>query len=82
MKKTKLFSAIVLFCILAGGGLMFWYAKGNTALQLTIGVMTAVAYVLWGLIHHAIVGDFHRKVVIEYVLVGMIAIVLLATLAL
>lgn len=81
MRHSKVLNAIVLFFILAGGTMMFWYAKGNTGLQLTIGVMTAVAYVLWGLVHHALAGNLHRKIVLEYVLVGLIAIVVLATLA-
>lgn len=82
MKYQNIVSAGVLLGILIFGGIMFWRAVGNTGLQLTIGVMTAVAYVLWGILHHAQTGPVHRKVVIEYVLVGLVAIVLLATLAL
>ncbi len=59
---------------------MFWYGQGNVPLQLAAGSITAAAYVAWGIIHHAIAGDLCHKVVIEYVLVGLIAIVLLATL--
>ena len=59
-----------------------WYAQGNTNVQLAVGSITAMAYVAWGIIHHALIGDLHRKVVIEYILVGLIATVLLATLAL
>ena len=49
---------------------------------LTIGVLTfitAVAYVLWGFIHHAMRKDLHQKIVVEYLLIGAIAIVLLVT---
>lgn len=82
MKYQRLIQSIVLVAILAGGSLTFWYAKGNTSLQLAIGVMTTIAYILWGIMHHALAGDLHRKIVIEYVLVGLVALVLLATLAL
>lgn len=82
MKNGALLHVIVLFTILFGGIFTFWFAKGNTSLQLTIGVITTVAYVVWGIIHHSLKGDLYRKVVIEYVLVGLIAIVLLTTLAL
>lgn len=82
MKKGELLHTIVLFTILLGGIFTFWFAKGNTSLQLTIGTVTTMAYVAWGIIHHSLKGDLHRKVVIEYVLVGLIAIVLLTTLAL
>lgn len=56
---------------------MFLVARGNTGLQLMIGVVTSIAYVAWGIIHHAMQGDLHRKVVIEYVFIGGIAIILL-----
>ncbi|MCL4200689.1 hypothetical protein KJZ67_05125 [Patescibacteria group bacterium] len=82
MKNGAFLHTIVLFTILFGGTFTFWFARGNTALQLAIGVVTTIAYVAWGIIHHSLKGDLHRKVVIEYVLVGLIAIVLLTTLAL
>ncbi len=82
MKYHQFIHGFVLFCILAGGALTFWYAAGDTRLQLTAGVVTSIAYVAWGIIHHALQGDLHRNVVIEYILIGSIAIVLLLTLAL
>lgn len=81
MKHHKLIHAFVLLLILLGGAMTFWYAIGNTRLQLMAGVVTTVAYVAWGIIHHAMQGDLHRNVVVEYVLIGSIAIVLLLTLA-
>ncbi len=79
MRHVHYFHFLVLLAILAGGVLMFFYVQPNTALQLTVGVVTAAAYVCWGLIHHALQGDLHRKVVVEYMLVGAIAVVLLIT---
>lgn len=81
MKKYSWLHTLVLFVILIGGSLTFWFGQGNVPLQLAIGITTAAAYVAWGIIHHALIGDLHRKVVIEYVLVGLIAVVLLITLA-
>lgn len=72
---------IVLVSILLLGSFAFWNLQGNTNAQLTIGIVTSIAYVAWGIIHHMIQGDLHRNVVIEYVLIGLIAIVLLLTLA-
>lgn len=82
MRNTAFLHTLVLLCILLGGALTVWYARGNLNLQLLIGYITAAAYVAWGIIHHALKGELHRKVVIEYVLIGLIAIVLLTTLAL
>ncbi len=80
--RNALLHTLVLFFILVGGIVTFWMAQGNSGLQMTVGIMTAAAYVFWGIIHHMLAGDLHRKVVIEYVLVGAIAVVLLMTLAL
>lgn len=79
MKWTDLTEYFVLGCILAGGVAAFYYVRPNTDLQFTIGVMTSIAYVIWGIIHHALKKDLHTRIVIEYMLMGAIAIVLLAT---
>lgn len=77
--KTHIFHFIILLCILGIGTAMFFYAQGNRSVQLLIGIITSVSYVIWGLVHHTMQGDLHRKVVIEYVLIGVIAILLLTT---
>jgi len=81
MKHNRWIHTAVLFFILFGGAITFWYTTGDIALQLITGIVTSIAYVAWGIIHHALEGDLHRNVVIEYMLVGAIAIVLLLTLA-
>jgi len=79
MKQPHLLHFIVLAAILAGGVTAFMYVAPNSSLQLIIGVITSVAYVFWGLVHHAMKKDLHKKIVVEYILIGAIAIVLLAT---
>jgi hypothetical protein len=69
----------VLIAILTIGVLTFISVRPNTSLQLLVGIVTAVAYVLWGFIHHAMRKDLHQKIVVEYLLIGAIAIVLLVT---
>jgi len=81
MNQQNMLHTVILFFILGGGLFTFWTAQGNVPLQLTIGAVTTVAYVAWGIISHIVTGSLHRKVVVEYVLVGLIALVLLATLA-
>ena len=81
MKKTNLLHGFILIALLASGVLAFWYAKGQTMVQLIIGILISIGYMAWGIIHHTLKGDLHRKVVIEYILVGLIAIILLITLA-
>lgn len=79
MKQASRIHTLILFCIVAGGLMAFFYVQSNASLQLTVGVITSITYVLWGIIHHAIQKDLYSKVVIEYVLMAAIAIVLLAT---
>jgi hypothetical protein len=78
MKQTVI-HFIVLIAILSAGVLTFIAVHPNTTLQLLVGIITAVVYVLWGIIHHAIKKDLHQKIVVEYLLIGAIAIVLLVT---
>lgn len=70
---------IVLLLILISGVVTFWGAQGDRSMQMAIGIATAIAYVLWGAIYHVLEGDMHPKVMVEYLLVGAIAIVILAT---
>lgn len=77
--KQSVIHFIVLIVILFFGVLTFLCVRPNTSMQLLVGIITSVAYVLWGLIHHAVRKDLHRKIVIEYLLIGAIAIVLLVT---
>lgn len=79
MKHVHILHYLVLGAILAGGVATFLFVRPNVTLQVYTGVATSVAYVLWGIIHHAVQKDLHPKIVIEYTLIGAIAIVLLVT---
>lgn len=81
MKSYFSLHHIVLLLILGCGILMFYYTSGNQMLQLASGIVTAVLYVVWGIAYHSHSGDLHKKIVIEYLLIGAIAIMLLLTLA-
>ena len=82
MKNERFMHGIVLLFILGLGMYMFYVLRGNTTAQMVVGICTAIGYVLWGIIHHMMVGNLHRKIVIEYILVGAIALVLMLTLSL
>jgi hypothetical protein len=76
----KQFTHFFVLLILLGVGVgTFFYVQPNVALQLLVGITTSVAYVVWGLVHHAMQKDLHPKIVIEYMLIGAIAVVLLVT---
>lgn len=77
--KQSIIHFLILIAILVVGICTFISVRPNTTLQLLVGIVTASAYVLWGFIHHAIQKDLHRKIVVEYLLIGTIAVVLLVT---
>ncbi len=77
--KMKHIHYIVLVCILFGGLMMFLATRGTPSLQAVAGIVTSLFYVAWGIIHHALEGDLHAKIVIEYMLIGGIAIILITT---
>ncbi len=79
MSWKDLMQYLVLVGILGGGLGVFYYVRPDTSLQFVVGVMTSIAYVFWGIIHHALKKDLHTRIMVEYVLMGAIAIVLLAT---
>ena len=66
----------VLVVMLILSAWMFFLSQGNHGFQLMVGVVTACLYAAWGMAHHSVIGDLHRKVVIEYVLIAAIAIAL------
>lgn len=75
--KLPLAHLAVLIVILVSGVAAFFLIHGDSRAQLSVGIATSVAYVAWGLIHHAIAGDLHKKIVVEYLLVGAVAILVL-----
>jgi membrane protease YdiL (CAAX protease family) len=78
MKISRQFINIIILIIILGTGLTaFFKLQGNQGAQLAVGIVISAAYAVWGLLHHWIVGDLHRKVVIEYVLISAIAVSML-----
>lgn len=75
--KSGVMHFTVLVAIIAIGIIAFVSVRGNAGLQFFIGLATAIAYVVWGIIHHSIEGDLHKKIVVEYVLIAAIAVLLL-----
>ncbi|RJR15487.1 hypothetical protein C4579_02160 [Candidatus Microgenomates bacterium] len=59
------------------GFFSFIKLTGSPDRQALIGLITALAYVGWGVFHHMHEGDLHWKIVIEY---GSLAVFGFATL--
>ncbi|NMB56842.1 hypothetical protein GYA19_02790 [Candidatus Beckwithbacteria bacterium] len=70
----------VLLLILSLGGAGYFFFISRPMLQAGVVVATCLLYIIWAIIHHLKEGDFHYKIILEYVLIAFLAIALLLTL--
>jgi hypothetical protein len=75
IKHLQLLHYIVLGFILAVGLAFVSFYTGNPDRQFSIIMLTGALYVLWGLILHAVEGDLHPKIVVEYLLIAVLAVI-------
>lgn len=61
---------ISLISILVLGLLLTSISSSNRHLQIGVVTLTALFYVLWGILHHLLNHDLNMKIVLEYILVG------------
>jgi hypothetical protein len=78
MKHLKHYLA--LFSLLALAVFFFFYFAYNRQAQMGVIVATAAAYVLWGVVHHFLVKDFHWRILVEYITVATLAAILVLSL--
>lgn len=76
-KKTVIYHYASLILILLLGLIMFYLNIGFPNRQLLVIILISFFYVMWGIIHHFLQGDLHPKIVVEYILIAIIAIMLL-----
>lgn len=76
-RKTSLFQYFVLLTILSLGFLSFVLSIGNRRLQFKIVVLTSFLYVVLGIIHHFFEKTLYPKIVVEYIVVALLAVVIL-----
>lgn len=68
---------LILIIIMGVAVVLFFSYQGNPGLQLRIAVGASGAYFLWGVVHHKCKGDLYPKIVVEYLLIAILAIILL-----
>jgi len=49
-------------------------------MQLAIIISMGVSYVVWGIIHHYDHRDLHIKIIAEYILIALLAVLIFGTL--
>jgi hypothetical protein len=78
MSELDLWHHVALVLMLVSSMIAFLYVSPSKVMQLTIGSITAVMYVGWGIIHHYYDEDLHFKNIIEYVLIALLGYIILA----
>ena len=72
----------VLICIqLIGLWGIFWFSYLPMG-QLVIVIAMAIGYILWGIFHHYEHHDLHPKIIWEYILIGLLGILLFGSIIL
>lgn len=66
-----------LFIILFLGLFLTFIATPNLMLQVLIILTTILFYVFWGLLHHFINHELTARIMIEYILIGLLGISIL-----
>lgn len=74
--KAHFWHYVILVLIIFTGGFVFFLYQDKT-LKFQVGSLTALAYICWGIVHHRWEKNLNFKIVVEYVLVGVLTIVLL-----
>ncbi len=46
----------------------------NKAFQISVVILLALFYVLWGLLHHYMHHDLHTKIVLEYIVMAALGV--------
>ena len=75
--KKHLGYYLSLITILVLGLVLVLLASPNIDLQVIITLLTVFFYILWGLFHHLTNHELTAKIVIEYVLVGVLGVSIL-----
>ncbi|OGG00515.1 hypothetical protein A2Y99_03695 [Candidatus Gottesmanbacteria bacterium RBG_13_37_7] len=68
---------VILILILGIGIYLFYQYQGNADKQYTIALLLAMEYLVWGVVFHSIKGDFHLKIMVEYLVISLLAIIIL-----
>lgn len=67
---------VLIFMLILGITFIFLFS-GQPDKQFISAVIISAAYFLWGVVHHKLEGDLHPKIVVEYLLIALLALLLL-----
>lgn len=75
--KINILHYLVLLLVLVAGLSLLLMYNNHPELQFFVGVGIAISYFSWGITHHYLIGDLHRKHVVEYGILAILGIILL-----
>ncbi len=63
----------ILLLVILTGFSSFIQTTGQPGKQLQIGIITSLAYAVWGIFHHYYDRDLNSKIVVEYIGIAVLA---------
>ena len=72
--KKHILYYVTLLIIFSIGFLLTVFTSPNLTLQKIVISLTIVAYVLWGIFHHYRNHELTRRIMIEYILIGLLGL--------
>jgi len=72
----------ILFGLLFAGILAFILFSYDRSFQMIVAISVAVAYIIWGIVHHSIHRDLYFSVVLEYIAIAGLGLVMVFSLIL
>ena len=74
--KSFLIDYLILSTALTIGVWLFYFYIGMPDTQYLLAKFLAIYYVLWGAIHHYHKGDFHLKIMVEYLVIAVLSLLI------
>lgn len=74
-KKHVIHYLILLLIIIVGGTGFLW--QTDKTVKFLLAVVVAAGYVGWGIIHHYLEKNLNLKIVLEYLFMGILALIFL-----
>ncbi len=75
--QKHIFYYLSLATLLAIGFILPVYFQGQKTLQLSLIVLTAILYIIWGVTHHIIHHSFSIKIMLEYIAIAILGVSLI-----
>lgn len=72
---SDIFHYLSLFIVFILAFTSFRFFPFDRFMQVGIAVATSAAYIVWGIVHHAIHRDLSLSVILEYIVIGSLGLV-------